>query len=211
MTLKVIGAGLGRTGTTSLKMALAQLGLGPCYYMSEILSTPQAIPLWLDAVAGQPDWERIFAGYQSTMDYPGCTLWREISDHYPDAKIILTVRDPDRWFESVNETIFSDAWVATTRASPAAPFFDKLVYADFGDRIADRGFMIDYFHHWNEAIVMSVPVDRLLIYEAVEGWEPLCEFLDVDVPSTLFPHANTRQEMLEMLEMAQGFAERTRH
>ncbi len=224
MTMKVVGAGLGRTGTTSLKAALEKLGFGPCHHMSEVLAGPHMIPLWLDAADGRPEWDRIFAGYQATLDYPGCMLWREVADHYPDARIILTVRDPDRWFESVNETIFSDAWVAATRGSPAGAFFERLVYADFGDRITDRAFMTDYFRRWNDRVTATVPADRLLTYEVAEGWEPLCAFLGVAVPDVPFPRINTREEMAgmlahvtaqpptaeEMLDMAKGFIQRIR-
>jgi len=223
MALKLIGAGLGRTGTTSLKAALGKLGL-PCHHMSEVLANPQMMPLWVAAASGTPEWDRIFSGYQATLDYPSCTHWRAIADHYPDAKILLTVRDPDKWFDSVNETIFSDAWVASTRGSPAKPFFDKLVYADFLDRIADRDFMTSYFRRWNEGVIASVPAGRLLVYEVSEGWGPLCAFLGLPVPDAAFPRINTREEMVEMLAhvsakpptaeemlaMAKGFVARAR-
>ena len=101
MTLKVIGAGLGRTATFSLKFALEHLGFGPCYHMSEVFAGARRnIGLWLDVVAGRPDWDALFEGFQSTTDYPACSYWRELADHYPDAKVILTVRDPDSWFDS---------------------------------------------------------------------------------------------------------------
>ncbi len=106
MALAVIGAGLGRTATFSLKFALEHLGLGPCYHMSEVFAgSRRNVPLWLDAIDGQPDWDAIFAGFRSTTDYPACNYWRELAAHYPDAKVVLTVRDPDSWFDSVSETI----------------------------------------------------------------------------------------------------------
>lgn len=224
MAMKVIGAGLGRTGTTSLKAALVKLGFNRCYHMSEVLIQPEAMPLWLDAAAGQPDWNRIFAGYQATLDYPGCSVWREIAAFYPEAKILLSVRDPERWYDSARETIFSDAWIATTRGTPGAAFFDRLVYAEISDRIGDRDFMIDYFRRWNDAVIAAVPADRLLVYDVADGWAPLCAFLEVEVPAIAFPRINTRDEMVamiahmtarpptpaEMQAMAIGFVERAR-
>jgi len=113
MALKVIGAGLGRTATFSLKFALEHLGFGPCYHMAEVFAGGRRnVPLWLDVVGGNPDWDAVFAGYQSTTDYPACTYWRELTALYPDAKVILTVRDADTWFDSVSETIFSPVCVS---------------------------------------------------------------------------------------------------
>ncbi|HEX7236426.1 MAG TPA: sulfotransferase, partial [Gammaproteobacteria bacterium] len=108
MALKVIGAGLGRTATFSLKFALEHVGLGPCYHMSEVFAGARRnVPLWLDVVRGKPDWDAVFEGFASTTDYPACTYWRELAAFYPNAKVILTVRDADSWFDSVTETIFS--------------------------------------------------------------------------------------------------------
>ena len=105
MTLKVIGAGLGRTGTMSLKLALERLGLGPCYHMAELIMNPERTPLWIAAADGKPDWEAVFAGYSSTTDYPACLYWRELAAAYPNAKVILTKRDREKWFESTQATI----------------------------------------------------------------------------------------------------------
>ena len=99
MTLKVVGSGLGRTGTKSLQSALNILGLGPCHHMVEVFAHPESRALWIDAAAGRPDWDAIFAGYQSVVDYPGARYWREIAAHYPHAKVLHSVRDPDQWFE----------------------------------------------------------------------------------------------------------------
>src|SRR6478735_8486303 len=105
MALKVIGAGLGRTGTLSLKLALEHIGFGPCYHMSEMFGAMRrAMPLWLAAGHGRADWDAIFEGYRATTDYPGCTYWRELVAAYPEARVILTTRDPDGWFDSVSAT-----------------------------------------------------------------------------------------------------------
>jgi hypothetical protein len=108
MALEVIGAGLGRTATFSLKFALEHLGFGRCYHMAEVFAGARRnVPLWLDVVAGNPDWDAVFAGFQSTTDYPACTYWRELAAFYPSAKVILSVCDAHSWFDSVSETIFS--------------------------------------------------------------------------------------------------------
>jgi len=201
MALKVIGAGLGRTGTFSLKFALERLGFGPCYHMSEALASVRtSAPLWIEASRGAPDWDRLLEGYGSTCDYPACTFWRELADHYPDAKIILTTRNPDSWFDSVNATIFSRPHRETFSDGPLQEFFDRTVYADFGDQIEDRAFMTDYFRRWNERVIDEVPADRLLVYSAREGWEPLCAFLGVPVPEVPYPRVNSREELMERRE-----------
>src|SRR5262245_19137133 len=109
MAVQLIGAGLGRTGTPSLKFALEQIGFGPCYHMPEVMLNPEASQHWVRAANGNPDWEAIFNGFVATVDFPGCTFWRELADYYPDAKVLLSVRDPEQWFESTQETIFSEA------------------------------------------------------------------------------------------------------
>lgn len=199
MALKIIGAGLGRTGTLSLKLALEQLGFGPCYHMVELMMHAEAAPLWIKAADGQPDWEAIFAGYGSTVDYPAANFWRQIAAFYPDAKVLLSVRDPGQWFESTQATIFSPASLERLSASPMATFFRKTTLTAFGDHIHDREFMIMEFNRHNAEVRGSVPPDRLLVYEASQGWEPLCRFLDVPVPSTPFPRRNSREEMATMM------------
>src|SRR6185312_13892981 len=107
VSLQVIGAGLGRTGTSSLKLALELLGFGPCYHMTELIGHPDHLPLWNAAAEGRGDWKTIFADYGSTTDYPGCVFWRDLAAAFPDAKIILTLRDPEEWFASTQATVFS--------------------------------------------------------------------------------------------------------
>ncbi len=196
MPLKVIGAGLGRTATFSLKFALEHLGLGPCYHMSEVLAGARRnIPLWLDAVRGRPDWDSIFDGYQSTTDYPACSYWRELADYYPNAKVVLTVRDADSWFDSVTETIFSDQMQGSLAGSPAEEMMRGAVFSPFGGRVKDRGFMTDWFKSRNQAVIDALPANRLLVYSPKEGWGPLCSFLGVAVPDESFPRINSRDEL----------------
>jgi hypothetical protein len=95
MTLKVIGAGFGRTGTSSLKQALEDLGFGPCHHMTEVIAHPQQVPVWEAAMNGEPvEWEDVFHAYQSAVDWPSAAFYEPLMERYPDARVILTVRDP---------------------------------------------------------------------------------------------------------------------
>jgi len=208
--MKIIGAGLGRTGTLSLKFALDHIGLGPCYHMAEFMAhVPTHLPLWLAVAEGRPDWDAVFDGYVSTVDYPGCTWWRDLAAKWPDAKVILTVRDPDSWFESASSTVLSPRMLAMLGNSPLKAFFDAAVNRDFGEQIEDRAFMTAYFRRWNAEVIAEVPAERLLVFEAKDGWEPLCEFLGVPVPPEAYPRVNSREQMAQrvaegMQRMAEG-------
>jgi hypothetical protein len=200
MALKIIGSGRGRTGTMSLKLALEQLGFGPCHHMIEVFGHPDRVPLWIAAGHGKPDWDAIYRGYQATVDYPGAMYWRELAAHYPDAKIIHTVRDPERWFESTQATIFAprSPSMMIPDGVPLKEFFD-ILHGTIGEGIHDRNFMIEDFKRHTEAVVAAFPPERLLVYEAGQGWEPLCAFLGVPVPDRPFPRENTRDDFIARL------------
>jgi hypothetical protein len=204
MPLSVIGAGLGRTATFSMKFALEHLGLGPCYHMSEVFAGARKnISLWLNVVNGNADWDTIFDGYQSTTDYPACTYWRELAEHYPDAKVVLTVRDPNNWFNSVSQTIFSEQMQGPLAGSTAEAMMQGVALDAFGDRVNDRAFMTDWFERRNQNVIDALPPERLLVYSPKEGWAPLCSFLGVPVPEGPFPRVNSRDE-LEQASNEQG-------
>jgi hypothetical protein len=186
MTLKVIGSGLGRTGTMSLKLALEQLGLGPCHHMVEVFMHPETAPLWVEAGHGPGDWEKIFDGYQSVVDYPGARFWKELADYYPEARIIHSVRDPGRWFESTQETIFAPGGGPAGRPGPMKEFFE-VVTEGISGQLHDRDAMIDHFNRHTETVKATIPPERLLVYEASHGWGPLCAFLGVPVPPREHP------------------------
>ena len=192
MSLSVIGVGLGRTGTLSLKLALEHLGAAPCYHIMEIAATVRrSLPLWNDAIGGSADWDLIFEGYRASVDYPGCLFWRDLLVHYPQAKVILTVRDPDAWFDSVSETIFPVVRKGTLLGRDGLALSDFL-RKDFGDRIGDRTFMTDYFRRWNQSVIDEVPAERLLVLQPSDGWEPLCAFLGLKVPDKPYPWLHAR-------------------
>lgn len=200
MALSIIGAGLGRTGTLSLKLALEHLGLGPCYHMTEVMANGRrALPLWLEAVRGRPDWDAVFAGFAATTDYPACSFWRELAGYYPEAKVILTTRDADDWFDSVSRTIFSPehrAGFEGGETNPLAEFFTGTVFAPFGDRTGDRAFMTAWFRAWEADVIATLPPGRLLVQRPGDGWEPLCAFLGVPVPMAPYPRVNSSDDMI---------------
>jgi len=200
MALKVVGAGPGRTGTASLKVALETLGFGRCYHMGEVMNDIPAAQHWVAAAKGAPDWERIFDGYAAAVDYPAARFWRELAEYYPESKVLLSVRDANSWFDSVHETIFSPRlreWVGKT---PFAEFMHRIVHGPFGEAIDDRAFMVDYFEKHVAAVKAAIPTDRLLVYQVKEGWGPLCEFLSVPEPDEPFPHVNSRTETKAMVD-----------
>jgi hypothetical protein len=207
MPLKVIGAGFGRTGTLSLKLALEQLGFGPCYHMIETRRHPAHDALWLALGRGESDdWRAILEGYAATVDWPAVFVWKELVAAYPDAKVILTLRDPEAWYASAAETIFArmldyeaalkqDDVGAIDPAQRAHMTMVNTVVVDkaFGGSLA-KEHAIDVFNAHNEAVRRTVPPERLLIYEAGEGWEPLCAFLRVPVPEAPYPKVNTTED-----------------
>lgn len=195
MTLKVVGSGLGRTGTKSLQTALNMLGFGPCHHMVEVFAHPESVPLWIEAASGSPDWERIFAGYVSVVDYPGAAYWRQLAAYYPEAKVLHSVRDPDEWFDSTQSTIFAPGRHTTTPNLPFSEFFESFL-GGIREHLHDRAFMTDYFRRHTEEVRRTIAPERLLIYETGQGWAPICEFLGVSIPDAPFPSENSRAEFI---------------
>ena len=200
MTLKVVGAGLGRTGTASLKVALEELGVGRCYHMGEVMQDPTHIGHWMDAAGGNQDWDTFLEDYGATVDYPACSFWRELAEYYPDSKVLLSTRSAESWFESVNETIMSQRLNEFISGSPWGEMIRKTIWDSVENRMDDRDYMVSYFNRRNDEIREVMPADRLLIYEVTQGWEPLCGFLDVPVPDKPFPRVNTRDETKQLID-----------
>ena len=200
MTLSVIGAGFGRTGTMSLKLALDQLGVGPCYHMIEVFKNPAAPGWWYEAALDpkNADWTKIFAGYTSTVDWPNATYYKELADAYPAAKVILTERDPDVWFESTQATIFKNDIPEGVEA-PFPKMLRKVIYEMFDARMHDRDHVISVYLAHNAKVRETIPAERLLIYEVAQGWVPLCDFLGVPVPDGPMPKVNSREEFAAMV------------
>lgn len=202
MALSVVGAGFGRTATLSMKSALEQLGFGPCYHMREVFEHPEFMKFWGAAARGEPvDWDEVFDGYASAVDWPACTYYRELAEHYPDAQVLLTVRDPRRWYESATSTIFSRENRERLLSGPPSPdigaMMKKIMVETFDGRLDDADHAISVFERHVETVERVIPSERLLVYDASEGWEPLCAFLGVPVPAAPFPRVNTREEFAE--------------
>jgi hypothetical protein len=198
--MDVIGAGFGRTGTLSLKLALERLGLGPCMHMTSLLELPERAELFRRAAEGDTGCLReALAGHRSTVDWPGTYFWRELTAAHPRARVILTVRDPAAWYESAERTIFQAAdqarQGAAVQARPVVDMIDAVVWqGTFGGRFADREDAIQVFEEHNAAVRREVPAPRLLEFQVKQGWEPLCAFLGVPVPDEPFPRTNDSTE-----------------
>jgi Sulfotransferase domain len=202
--LRVIGAGFGRTGTLSLKRALDELGFGPTYHMEEVVKHPSHITQWCRyASSGTAEWDELFSRYRSGVDFPVSCAWRELAACYPDAKIVLTVRDPDSWWASTSSTIFQardmfPRWMR--RAVPITGRYldmnERLVWDGiFGGRFAERDHAIAVFERHVADVRAATPAERLLVFNVAEGWGPLCEFLEVAEPAHPFPRLNDATSM----------------
>lgn len=204
MTLKVIGAGFPRTGTTSLKTALELLGFGPCCHMWELMKPEHAWrwPTWSRAVDGKPvHWPTLYRGFQSTVDSPGCFFWRKLSRAFPDAKVILTVRDPQQWLlSSQRGAMVGEARTDRSRLDPVMSAtigrMDAAIEREWGSSLATPPgmtrdqFLKEQLVRHSEIVKSEIAPERLLVFNVAEGWAPLCRFLGVDEPGVAFPHEN---------------------
>ncbi|MDZ4711861.1 MAG: sulfotransferase [bacterium] len=219
MSLKVIGSGVGRTGTHSLKLALEQLGFSKCYHMIELFENPEGIKYFKRAERGlDVNWDELFKGYSSAVDYPVARYYKQLMKYYPDAKIIQTVRDPESWFKSISQTIFKVSQPtlvkklklimklpfssAIRKKLPIYIFNGKLVESEFGKDLTNKEEIIKRFIKRNEEVIKIIPKENLLLLAAKDGWEPLCKFLNVPVPSTPYPVTNSTEEFLKLADEA---------
>src|SRR5579884_1713139 len=161
MTIEVIGAGYGRTGTMSLKLALEQIGFSPCHHMVEVFKNPQSMAWWADAADGKADWPKIFQGFKAAVDWPTATFYKELADFYPEAKVILTVRDSQSWFESTQETIFNRPFPQDTD-DPFLTMAYKVIGRLFDQKMHDRETLISVYERHNETVQKVIPAERLL-------------------------------------------------
>lgn len=200
--LQVVGAGVGRTGTHSLKFALEQLLGGTCHHMVEVFSHPDELPAWIVAARGGPaDWGKMMKGYTAQVDWPGASFWPELAAANPDALVILSVRDPDAWFTSCTNTIFAGMSAMQEQGDEWMDAMRTLMRDRFSDELTDRDAMTAAFEKHNDQVRAGVPKERLLEWTAADGWEPICERLGLAVPSEPFPKTNTTKEFREMLGM----------
>jgi Sulfotransferase domain len=212
--MQVIGAGLPRTGTLSQKIALEMLGFGPCYHMVNVLADLDLAQQWRRAIAGETDWEKTFAGFEATVDWPGSFFYKELIDVYPDAKVVLGVRDGESWARSMHETIWGVFYGhgLVRHLSAARGIVDPRWrgYMDMMMEMWDRSGLMESenksaedmsgaMERYQDEVRETVPADRLLVWSVQEGWEPLCAFLEVDVPDAPFPRTNDSAEFADRL------------
>ena len=212
--LQVINAGLGRTGTTSLKIALDRIDFGPCFHMFDIVANDGLLSRWEKIVCDgqQPDWAAVFDGYKSAADGPGAVYYRQLLAAFPEAKLVLTVRDGERWYQSTCDTLYAFARKVQENRPPAHSFPARMYRLTsamvwdglFGGRFADKDHAIAVFHAHNQEVIDSVEPGRLLVYDVAQGWAPLCGFLGGPVPSEEFPRANDTAAMRAVLARAAG-------
>ncbi|MCZ6605937.1 MAG: sulfotransferase family protein [Alphaproteobacteria bacterium] len=199
--MKVIGAGFGRTGTESTKAALERLLDGKCYHMTEIIGNRDHLRRWVEfGRSGRTvmDWKTLLQGYEASLDWPICNYYKELMEIFPDAKVMLTYRDPQKWFDSYQ--ILVRLMRVTSWLSILVPFFRRLnamientAWHIFQDR-RDRAQCVEVYNRHVAEVKAVVPADRLLVFQVQDGWEPLCKFLNVPVPDNPFPHLNSRED-----------------
>lgn len=192
MTLKVIGTGFGRTGTDSMREALNTLGFGPCHHMREVIENEAQKSLWRAFVAGASiPWSELFAGYASCVDWPSAHYWRELIDVYPKAKVVLTYRSPESWWQSFSRTILVNLSRSDEPTSLGRALICDRVFRGHPD---DRELAMRSYRANVEAVKATVPKERLLVHQLGDGWEPLCRHLGVPVPADPYPMRNTTNE-----------------
>lgn len=208
MSLKVVGLGMPRTGTSSLKAALEAIGFGPCLHMDNLFNTPPLVDAWHQFLEqGEGDFGKLFPGFASSTDFPGCLMYREIYQQYPEAKFILGCRDADAWYDSVMRTIYEvvpnteEGWAGLRKRGEDNPRFknignalwlvgEYLLNDYFQGDFLNREHTVERYNTFYDDVRNFIPIDQLLEYEISEGWEPICKFLGVEVPELPFPYKN---------------------
>ncbi len=220
--MRLIGAGLPRTATMTQKIALEKLGASPCYHMANVMGDLDVVPVWQDAFLGRRNWESIFGGFEATVDWPGAFFYRELMDAYPEAKVLLSVRDGASWERSMANTIWgtfygdmlvhdlSEAWGRVDTRWANYINLMKSMWQEsglLGDEFdtPGSGKMAEAMERYNEEVKRTVPADRLVVWTPSDGWGPLCEALDVPVPDEPLPHVNdTKGYGLKIVDLAMG-------
>ena len=199
--VQVIGAGMGRTSTMSLKSALEMLGLTPCHHMMEMRNVPHTADGWRRAALGEDvDFAALLEGYKASCDWPSSAFWKPLSERFPDAKIILTERPEEKWWASIKQTIFvsitspREEGVAPERRAQRDMVEEVILNKTFGGNVVDKDHVLSIYRALNAAVKASIPPDQLLVFDGADGWEPLCAFLDLPIPSEPYPNTNSTAE-----------------
>lgn len=217
MSIKVIGAGFPRTGTSSLKVALQTLGFDECYHMKNLLIDPYKLPLWNELEStGKTDYDKLFDGFQAIVDIPGYLYYKQLMEQYPEAKVILSTRPFEKWYPSINSTLVKAVYpsiglklkiIRKALGRPAVfqskkcvdmvkrTFFEN----HFEKKFSDKQKAESIFNEHIESVKAHVPKENLLIYQPGDGWEPLCDFLNIAVPAEPYPHLNKRENFQDMM------------
>lgn len=199
MGLKVVGAGLGRTGTNSLKLALEQLLGEPCYHMIEVFGHPDHVPQWHQAALGNmPDWNELFTGYGAAVDWPAAAFWEEQAAAFPDAVILLSTRDSASWWRSCDNTIFEVFRTADDKMPDEWTAMIKEMFRQFAGDTLDEASAVAAYERHNDHVRATAPADRLVEWHPGDGWAPLCTTLGVAVPDEPFPHVNSTEDFRAM-------------
>ncbi len=195
--LRVVGAGFGRTGTTSIKLALEQLGLGPTHHMFEAFERPEDFPSWAAAVRGEP-WDRdaVLQGFRSTLDFPSCVVWEELWRANPGSTVLLTTRSSASWWRSFDATIARGLRTAPEEGTAHGPLFAAISQRVFDGRSEDRQVAIAALEAHQRHVRDTVPADQLLVHEVGDGWGPLCEHFGLPAPDEPFPSVNSTEDFL---------------
>lgn len=217
MAIKVIGAGGPRTGTASLKTALEVLGFGKCSHMEGLFNQPDLVDYWVEFFeTGKTDFDALFKDHQSTTDFPGCLLYKELLEQYPDAKVILTLRDPENWYQSTLETVHRFVPQTFMQKLPfiprklSSPRFRNIaktlalveVYflkRHYKGQFKNKKQTLEIYNAFNEEVRRTVPKGQLLEMHISEGWEPICKFLNVPIPDQPFPKKNQRAQFIQQI------------
>ena len=204
MSLSVINAGFGRTGTMSIKMALEKLGLGPCHHMEEVIKNPSQLSHWEKAANGEEvNWDDVFQGYKSAVDWPSAHYWKELAEFYPESKVLLSVRPAELWWDSYSSTIekllkMKDE-ITEEYPRSVMTMADKIITQQtFGNSSENKDLVLAAFQNRINEVKDVIPENRLLIYQVTDGWLPLCDFLGVPIPKCDFPRSNNKVEFWEV-------------
>lgn len=200
--LEIIGAGFGRTGTHSLGLALEKLGFGPCYSLPEVAKNPGHTEIWNDAIDGkQVDWDHLFNSYRSAVEWPVVAFVQELAQHFSQAKFVLTYREPASWYESASKTIFDGLELSAHNPDVVkrerSGWKRRLILEQtFEGKYWNKEYTIEIYQRHIRQVIETVPPERLLHFDVKDGWEPLCEFLQIPIPQESFPWLNERNDFM---------------
>lgn len=210
MALKVIGTGLPRTGTASLKGALQLLGYQQTYHMDNLLNNPAMVKYWVELFdTGKTDFDVLFDGFTASTDFPGFFAYKALLKKYPESKFILTTRDLDSWYDSIHKTVFQAVTSFFAKETPTDSMrrvegvfqlLDRYLFGQFfNGTFTDKEKTLSIVKAYLQEVKQNIPDGQMLVYEISEGWEPLCDFLDLPVPDLEFPYKNKREDFNTMI------------